>query len=992
MAELTDTGMNFEQWIREISPSLAFYSNSRGGGFIGKRALKSVLIARATGDHGCEYYPHKFNEAWDKLLRDGFIQQLIERGKPKGVAGNSGVPSPIPPKAATVYSEQDRQISNAAAAPLVNGSDMPATESIKSPSVAELAKTAPSQFAGAVGGAGPATVPGVVTPGGSVTAETIRELAAFGGAIIKHGAQAQVNIATPQIRVKSNPPSYTSCSSSASSLAPVHSSRPSTPPAVEVSPGIPSTESLQLPSNSSSTTNRQIHPPEPAQPWKSLEVSLVDASLLRGFSPGLAVPGPTALPTLMPETTSGSTVTTLTPGYCDAPPSPGFLLSCMDGHIANPHPNSVRRAATLPVPPPQPMAYTHMQQVQQFDNALGGSPRPSLHHQSQSPQHQSQTSTVAFSPRPRPPPPPPMSIPQSQSPSATLHDHSSPHELSRQNSAMSPHVIYSPPLRLSEISLPYRVQYRILTLLISTLEFVFYDFSSKWFPEILNANFWDCAEAAEVTTWSTAILQALNSASGEVQIHASDSAENSTATRAKINRKPPPHALAHLTNLLKNVNGLYLDVSRRVFISGEKLLAHLDNSIRVSNLLGCTGRATELEEITYYVKEALGGIGMVRETVRGAFNERMEAINGKREELMRLEQQALGEASKLEREQCTKLGLDLMVTLEPKFAKVDWSFRLDRQRRNSWKEPMILSPRQLSTPSGMGSSFPPMPPARSEERLAEHQSKGKAVDKTPTPTTPIDRGRPREPRMSISKSKNPSPTTPRSDDVPPAIPAKAAKRLSNLYPPTSPILDYDTDIEHEREGPGGVGLELTLSPSGFPQTSASSVSRSRILRKDQSSLTNQGTESTDARPVTPAQVNMVREPIPQGTPVPISKLIEEEDSLEVDIRSNISTRRLGNTLLNLHTEADLPVARGNWVPAPMSRRAEKDGTSAAEKSHSAAVSSGVLNTGPTPPLTPKERKVTSVHVSQEDEALGKLFEGEHASLGWTTDERTSVAV
>ncbi|KAF8452970.1 hypothetical protein BGX38DRAFT_1179990 [Terfezia claveryi] len=620
-----------------------------------------------------------------------------------------------------------------------------------------------------------------------------------------------------------------------------------------------------------------------------------------------------------------------------------------------------------------------MKQLPQSNNAFG----PSLLYPSQIP-------TAAFSPRPRPrpPQPPPMSIPQSQPPSTTLHLHFNPHELSRQNSAMSPHVIYSPPLRLSEISLPYRVQYHILALLISTLEFVFYDFSSKWFPEILNANFWDCPEAAEATTWSATILQALNSASGEVLINTCDNVGSPTATRTKINRKPPPHALAHLTDLLKNVNDLHLDLSHRVFISGEKLLAHLDNSIRVSNLLGCTGRATELDDITYYVKEALGGIGMVREAVRGTFNERMEVINRKREELLRLEREALKEASRLEREQCTKLGLDLMVTLEPKFAKMNWSFRPDTHRRDSWIGPMILGPGQFSTPRGMGSFFSPIPPVGSS---AEHQEKGKAVDKTLAPTTPIDHGRPREPHMSISKSGNPSPTTP-SEEVPPAIPAKAAKRLSNLYPPTSPILDYDTDIEHEREGPGGVGLELTFSQSGFPQTAASSVSRSRILQKDHGSLANPGTESTGARPVTPAQVSMVREPIPQGTPVPISKLIEEEDPLEADIRRNISSRSMGNALLGLFTESVLPVERGKSVPAPMNRRAGKDSISAAEKRHSVAVSGSVLNTGPTPPLTPKERKVTSVHASQGNEQLGKFFEGEHVSPGWATCERTSVAV
>ena len=185
-----------------MSPSLAFYSKSRGGGFIGKRTLKSVLIARATKDLGCEYYPHKFNEAWDQLLGDGFIQQLIERGKPKGVAGHGSsapAPSPIPAKTTTttVHSQVDKQISNAAAALLVNSNinssrsdhDMPPTESImiKPPSIAGLAKTAPLRFGprSAVGGAGPATVPGLVTPGGSLTAETARELAVFGGAVIR---------------------------------------------------------------------------------------------------------------------------------------------------------------------------------------------------------------------------------------------------------------------------------------------------------------------------------------------------------------------------------------------------------------------------------------------------------------------------------------------------------------------------------------------------------------------------------------------------------------------------------------------------------------------------------------------------------------------------------------------------------------------------------------------------------------------------------------
>lgn len=553
---------------------------------------------------------------------------------------------------------------------------------------------------------------------------------------------------------------------------------------------------------------------------------------------------------------------------------------------------------------------------------------------------------------------------------------------------MSPNVIYNPPLRLSEISLPYKVQYHIFALLLSTLEFVFYDFSSKWFPEILNNNCWDCPEAAEVTTWSASILQALNSASGEVQVTSSGTGRSPTTTRAKVNRKPQPQALAHLTKLLQNVKDLHQDASRRTFISGEKLLAHLDSSVRVSSLLGCTTRASELEEITYYVKEALGGIGIVRETVRSSFQERMEMISRKRDELMRLEQETLKEASRLEREQCTKLGLDLMSTLEPKFAKMEWAARPNRPRRNSWKEPSILSGEKTSLMGDTESFFPPVNTVPRKNSMSVR--KDKAADKTSTPTTPSDRGRNREPRMSISTSKNPSPTTPTANDIPPAIPAKAAKRVSRVYPPATSILDYDSDIEHEREGPGGVGLEFTMSQSGLPNTAASSGSLSIIKRKDQGTA-NQALVS-DARPVTPAQVNMVREPVPQATPVPISKLIEEEDTFGGDIRRNGSTKSMGNPFLNLHLETVLPVVeRGQSVPASANRvvASGKTCTPPAGKRHSAGGGGGGVfsNTGPTPPLTPKENKSTAAQPGQNGAHVGTFFEGQER---WNGGERNSV--
>lgn len=504
------------------------------------------------------------------------------------------------------------------------------------------------------------------------------------------------------------------------------------------------------------------------------------------------------------------------------------------------------------------------------------------------------------------------------------------HDLSRQTSSLSPNIIYSPPLRLSEISLPYKVQFQILTFLLSTLEWVFYEFSSKWFPEVLSNNLWDCPEAAEVTTWSAAILRALNSAPEGVQVSPGESTGTPIPQRARISRRPPAHALAHLTNLLKNVNDLHQDASRRFFISGEKLLAHLDTAGRVSSLLGCTVNAAELEEITYYVKEALGGIGIVKEAVRNAFIERMEHINKKREELGQMEEEALKEANRLEREQCTKLGWDLAVTLEPKVAKMEWASKPPRPRKYSWKEPILNTEQTNRTGVWRGQSS------------VDGNRKESALDQGSTPPLSALHSQPQDLQRSVSEPKHPN-------DVPPAIPAKAAKRLSSLYPPTSPASDYDTDIEHERESPGGVGLELTSSQFTFFRTASSSGSYPRSRRKERGT-SRHNIESSDAiRPVTPAQVNMIREPVPQETPIPISKLIIGEGTPGTNPRKSGSLSLQCEFTLNEQQNSVLELASGVTPQDPITNNTNID----------------LLNTGPTPPLTPKEQKAAA---SLEDEA------------------------
>lgn len=571
---------------------------------------------------------------------------------------------------------------------------------------------------------------------------------------------------------------------------------------------------------------------------------------------------------------------------------------------------SIRRAATLPVPPPRPMIHSvsaHINHIHQFNTS--NTTQFSGSRLSQSAQYREALpalSTASNFPNQ-------SSSQQASRPSLSRQSGLYGYDLSRQSSALSPNIIYSPPLRLSEISLPYKVQFQILTFLLSTLEWVFYEFSSKWFPEILSNNLWDCPEAAEVTTWSAAILAALNSAPDDAPV---SPGESTVSHQARTSRRPPAHALARLTNLFKNVNDLHQDASRRVFISGENLLAHLDTAGRVSSLLGCTMNAAELEEITYYVKEALGGIGLVKEAVRNAFIERMEHINKKREELMQMEQEALKEANRLEREQCTKLGWDLSVTLEPKVAKMEWASRPQRPRKHSWKEP-ILNTEQTNRPgvtiNGVG---------RGQGSVDNRKDLTLGQGSTSTLSALHN-----DLRRSISEPKH------RPNGAPPAIPAKAAKRISNLYPPASTISDYDTDIEHERESPGGVGLELAPSQFSFFRTASSSGSYPRSRRKERGT-SKHGIESSDInRSVSPTQVNMIREPVPLETPIPISKLIIDEDALEANLQKG------GSMFLQCEIP---PPERQNSVPTPP------------QNPVAGGPNVNLLNSGPTPPLTPKD--------------------------------------
>ncbi|KAF8471885.1 hypothetical protein BDZ91DRAFT_716746 [Kalaharituber pfeilii] len=841
-------------------------------------------------------------------------------------------------------------------------------------------------------------MPALTTPGGSLTAETAKGLAEFGGAVIRRGASAQINIALPHSRLRASSASIGSSSSTsqASTAPPAQSSHTSSP--ASAAPELDSGPASTPPSRHAprGTPLAQMSPPEPAQPWKSLEVSLVDASLLRGFSPSLATPLPPPLPMMKPVNTDESTV-----------PSP-----------------KIRSSTTLPVPPPQPMIHsisTHIDEFHQSRTSQGSYFMHQPHHTQHQRHHQGQyspSSSYTHEPRGRPQPPPLVashSQPDTHSHTHThthTHSHSRPHSLSRKHGAMSPTVIYRPPLQLTEISLPYKVQYHILNLLLATLEFVFFDFSSKWFPEILHSNLWDCPEAADVSTWSKTILEALNSASGEVHVSGSANGDSSssgsgTPTRTRASMKPPPHAVAHLTSLMKNVGELQQDVTRRKFVSGEKLLGHLDNSVRVASLLGCNSRATELEETTYYVKEALGGIGIVREAVRGSLNERMEMINKRREELLRMEQDARNEASRLEKEECMKLGWDLATTLEPRLTlRTEWGMPVrpgrERRRWKAWNEGDVEGGlEQEYLDEILGAYSPPPSPHKGLRRESGPQGsldrnrkgKGKAVDPEVSTPLDIDRGRQREPRISITSGNNPntsisfssfsnSSTNNRTStastllndtpSIPPAIPAKAAKRLSNLYPPTSPISDYDTDVEHEREGPGGVGLELTLSQASFGQQQQQQSMASSVTKHRNESICGNSRAAGGAvagagipRPVTPAQVNMVREPVPQAPPIPISRLIEAEEiqpasGSALGTRRNSSVKSVVNISSCTSASTSTPTLPSQSASNPAQPGDQSRGTPAREERERERKKRNSMppSIGPTPPLTPKERRIT----------------------------------
>ena len=75
-----------------------------------------------------------------------------------------------------------------------------------------------------------------------------------------------------------------------------------------------------------------------------------------------------------------------------------------------------------------------------------------------------------------------------------------------------PNPLQSPPSarpKPPDLGLPYEVQHYILTMMQRIIEEACYDLASRWIPQKLRDNRWDCPEAVEISTWRDVLPAAL---------------------------------------------------------------------------------------------------------------------------------------------------------------------------------------------------------------------------------------------------------------------------------------------------------------------------------------------------------------------------------------------------------------------------------------------------------------------------------------------------
>ena len=172
---------------------------------------------------------------------------------------------------------------------------------------------------------------------------------------------------------------------------------------------------------------------------------------------------------------------------------------------------------------------------------------------------------------------------------------------------------------LYPVQFSFKVQHTILAKVQKLLEECCYEFSQKYVPLMLTEMQWDCAEAVELNTWTSTIIQQCGYLSAE--------------PFQKLDPK--------LHEILLAVNKLRHSAVHRLRISTKGIIQMIDEAAKFAETLLDSVRALQLEELAQELRDKMTSQELNKNYLETKLKDELDEIERQREKLAERERQAV---------------------------------------------------------------------------------------------------------------------------------------------------------------------------------------------------------------------------------------------------------------------------------------------------------------------------------------------------------------
>ncbi|EAS29334.3 uncharacterized protein CIMG_08080 [Coccidioides immitis RS] len=181
---------------------------------------------------------------------------------------------------------------------------------------------------------------------------------------------------------------------------------------------------------------------------------------------------------------------------------------------------------------------------------------------------------------------------------------------------------------------PYKAQHNILTIVQSTLEDCCFEFAKRWIPSVLDSKGWDCAEAVELTKW-TSILH---------------SHSNNLSPSALQITGPP------LRDILSSAHRIRHTAVHRLPTTARGISQLVETAVNYTETLQDSVRSLKLDELHNEIDSKIKAMEMNKNALEDTVCQELDIIHQKREELDRKEAYLIEKMKKDDRENKALIG------------------------------------------------------------------------------------------------------------------------------------------------------------------------------------------------------------------------------------------------------------------------------------------------------------------------------------------------